>query len=292
MKNTVTMDSMLRFLDSQKLRVAAFVTEQEGPWFDGLVSGQLDAAKERYSLFADRVESNIRSLIVDRATEAKGLAIAAALREVRFPAFPENALVPPAVRGRWHASVCAAPADGMPDTRHARKVLGTVDYEMTVTRTRPRLNVDNYEERLRLGVHGCILSFDDESPEERLARTRADFVKFVQEVDLKAFAELHRLRWVIAETDCSTTLRFVCIPAIKSVSEEIRRLRKFEENLPKGTVYACIADPEEAATLCEQGYGTLIFPSGEITGWSFKRSPRIDEHDLLCADVRQFHALA
>lgn len=259
-----TMDELMKFLDQERVNIANLILEQKPGWLES-------SAKKRESEFRDRMNSICgqaeKRFDVPDHLKAKNKAVIQALRNTVIPPM-RIPHVDATASGIWHETVRVSRADGEP----RRVDLGMADYVMTLN-----------GHRLLLDAHAFLDELQLASTERKESAAR--FIEWLKFVDPGKCGSAVGKSWVTDEWNVSKRLYWFCFPEIKEVSMVIKKLRKFTERLPTGSVYVCSPDQHALGILFKQGVGGLHYPTGETSYWTTKKQ-RVMPEELRYRDYK------
>lgn len=266
-----SMDSMLRFLDTQAQRIATFIAGQNAQWLGKRVIAETACVTERYRNVAKAVRE-ISAVCSEVDVRKRAAMVAGALEDTQVPPIPFTELKAK-YSGRWHSDV-SVKVDGRRLGEQREVSLGPIDYLLTVQPTNIRLETSGFDEAIGLEQKLTFQHLRDE--EDSAHSLLKDFKEWVLTVNVADCRSANGKEWKSESGGGGTALYFACLPKISSLSTSIKRLRKFEEALPAYRVFVCLADAEEANKLNEQGFGTIVYPTGEFIGRPCASSGSLD----------------
>jgi hypothetical protein len=272
---------MLRFLDGANGALGELVAGFSAQAAAQEMAAQVERCRIRWNALAAEVRIRAGGL-TDPALRAKAAAVASALEETEFPEAPQ--LTGPRVEGRWHTAVRVKSGRSNRYGEDPKDVvLGVVDYRAVVVPIFHQLWELEFEGSIHVDTIEPFGVSDEESTAEPptadvATAVNANFAGWLRSVDPDVCRAAAGKVWDATEGRGVAVYVF-CVPKIASVSMVVKRLRKFGDALPEGSVYVCIADPEEAGVLARQGFGTILFPSGEVEGWKLTGQDRRPEKE-------------
>lgn len=257
----ISMDSMLRFLDKAGVVLGSHIVGQsDQDWVQTQAKEAGLRIQNRLKALARIVRA--RSLRFAKSSiRSKGESVALALEnfEVTACQLPYKAAD---VSGRWHQPIVVE-VKGKRYGETKKVELGMADYELTIQIDGVGLSSYDYEHRL-----GLSLSFSSDVNQQD---ADADFLKWLNQVTPEMCSSTQGICWEMLQLR-QTKIYLMCLPKITSLSAVVKKLRKFETVLNKGELYVCIADPEEAQTLQDQGFGVITFPNSTIYGFADEKA--------------------
>lgn len=262
-----TMDSMLRFLDAERWKIAAFYCDETPDRLSARIAAETERVTKRYQSLATHI-LEITAACGDSALEWKAKQVAEALHETALPECSITRINVEA-QGRWHCEASVNVGERR-FGRTRRVLIGTADYALTTGTKRVSLDTDQFDDALGLPTgYAC---YGDETNEELTQTAVEAFRSWLTDVDPDLCRTGEGKQWLTQDEEHNAPIYFFCLPRIGNLSSAIKRLRRFEKAFA-GRVYVCLADPEEARTLHDQGFGTCVYPSGQLTGWPIERQP-------------------